>query len=150
MQIEIVDRQRTQRLDVAALGRFARELVRVKPARDADRMVVCLVSDRVMCGYNLRFRGKRSTTDVLAFPDDGKPDPGGTRHLGDIAISVPRAARQAREAGHPLAREVRVLLLHGYLHLLGYDHEADDGTMMRVQRRLEARLLAGPLPGARR
>lgn len=143
MRIEIVDRQRA-RLDVGALGRFARELVRIKPARDADRMVVCLCSDQAMSGYNLRFRGKRVTTDVLAFPDDGTPDPAGGRHLGDIAISVPRAARQAREAGHPLAREVRVLLLHGYLHLLGYDHETDNGTMMRVQRRLEARLLAGP------
>jgi probable rRNA maturation factor len=96
-----------------------------------------------MSGYNRRFRGIRSTTDVLAFPGDGTADPQGGRHLGDIAISVPRARRQARAAGHPLAHEVRLLLLHGYLHLLGYDHEADDGRMMRVQRRLEARLLGG-------
>ncbi len=143
MRVEIVDRQRTQRVDLEALGKFARALARAKPPRSGDRMVVCLVSDRAMCGYNLRFRGKRSTTDVLAFPSDGEPDGEGFRHLGDIAISIPRAWRQAREAGHPLAREVRLLLLHGYLHLLGYDHESDEGTMMRVQRRLELRLLAG-------
>jgi probable rRNA maturation factor len=143
LEVEIVDRQRAQRLDLASLRRFARALVRAKPARRVERMAVCLISDRAMSGYNLRFRGKRGTTDVLAFPADGAPDPGGSRYLGDIAISVPRAQRQAREAGHPLAREVRILLLHGYLHLLGYDHETDDGTMMRVQRRLERVLLAG-------
>ena len=90
---------------------------------------------------NRRFRGRDSTTDVLSFPGDSAPDPEGRRHLGDIAISVPTAARQARVAGHGLQRELSVLVLHGYLHLLGYDHETDDGTMLRLQRRLERRLL---------
>ena len=72
------------------------------------------------------------------------PDPEGGRHLGDLLISVPQAARQAGERRHSLARELRVLVLHGYLHLLGHDHETDGGRMMRLQRRLERRLLPGP------
>jgi probable rRNA maturation factor len=66
--------------------------------------------------------------------------------LGEIVISVPQAARQAEAYGHSLARELRVLVIHGYLHLLGYDHEVDDGTMMRLQ----ARLARALLPPARR
>ena len=58
-----------------------------------------------------------------------------------ILISVAQAARQARAAGHSLARELRLLVIHGYLHLLGYDHEVDNGTMMRLQSRLAKRLL---------
>jgi probable rRNA maturation factor len=61
--------------------------------------------------------------------------------LGEIAISVPQAARQAEARGHSLPRELRVLVIHGYLHLLGYDHEVDDGSMMRLQARLVRRLL---------
>ena len=90
---------------------------------------------------NRRHRAKDATTDVLSFPAGDNPGPEGGRHLGDILISVPQAARQAQAAGHALDRELRVLLLHGYLHLLGYDHETDGGAMMRLQRRLEGRLL---------
>jgi rRNA maturation RNase YbeY len=94
-----------------------------------------------MRALNRRHRAKDATTDVLSFPAGRVPDPEGHRHLGDILISVPQAARQARAAGHPLDRELRLLLLHGYLHLLGYDHERDEGTMLRLQRRLARRLL---------
>lgn len=90
--------------------------------------------------YNRRYRGKDAPTDVLSFPDDPEPDAEGGRNLGDILVSVETARRQARAAGHPLGREVRILLLHGYLHLLGYDHETDGGTMRRVERRLAGRL----------
>ena len=69
-------------------------------------------------------------TDVLSFPS-GEKD-----FLGDIVIDVPYAARQARSRVHSTAREVQILLAHGLLHLLGYDHETDDGTMFRLQRRL--------------
>ena len=93
---------------------------------------------------NRRFRGKDATTDVLSFPGDDGPDVEGGCHLGDILISVERAGAQARQAGVPLERELRVLLLHGYLHLLGYDHERDDGSMMRLQARLAGRLLDDP------
>ena len=90
--------------------------------------------------YNRVYRDRDAVTDVLAFPGDG-PDPDGRTHLGDIVIAAPQAARQARAAGHSLAREARILALHAYLHLLGYDHETDRGEMLRLQRRLERRLI---------
>lgn len=92
-------------------------------------------SDRRLAELNQRFRAKAGPTDVLSFPGDNDDGPFG-RHLGDIAISVPTARRQAVTNGHDLTRELRVLLLHGVLHCLGYDHETDDGTMDRMEARL--------------
>jgi len=85
--------------------------------------------DREMRRVNRDFRGKDEATDVLSFPGEGE-------HVGDILISVPTARRQAAAAGHPVERELKVLLLHGLLHCMGYDHETDDGTMERLERRL--------------
>ena len=134
MEITVLNRQRAHRIDRHGLVRFVERLASELPPDGADRMAVCLVSDLRMRELNRRFRGVDRTTDVLSF--EGGPDPEGGRHLGDILISVPKARVQAREAGHSLTRELRVLLLHGYLHLLGYDHEKDHGTMNRLQRRL--------------
>jgi probable rRNA maturation factor len=103
---------------------------------------VALVSDRKMREFNHRYRGLDSTTDVLSFPGEADEAPDGERHLGDIVISVTSAALQARQARHSLSRELKLLALHGYLHLLGYDHEVDDGSMARLERRLVRRLLA--------
>lgn len=141
MEITVWNRQRLRRVDGAKLSRFVARLAAEIPHGRADRLGVCLVGDRAMREANRRHRAKDGTTDVLSFPAGARPDPEGGRHLGDILISVPQAARQARAAGHALDRELRVLLLHGYLHLLGYDHETDAGVMMRLQRRLEGRLL---------
>jgi len=116
-------------------------MVRAAPATSAASLSVALVGDAAMRRLNATFRGKDRTTDVLSFPAGGGPDPGSRRLLGEIAISLPQAARQARAAGHPLAREARILLIHGYLHLLGYDHEVDDGTMLRLQGKLVVKLL---------
>ena len=91
---------------------------------------VAFVDDMMMRDLNARFRGKDRPTDVLSFPS-GERD-----HLGDIAIATPTARRQARRSGHSAAREARRLLLHGFLHLLGYDHDADDGKMAKVEARL--------------
>ena len=79
---------------------------------------------------NRAFRGHDSLTDVLSFPADM------SLFLGDIAIATGVARRQANEAGHSIATELRVLALHGLLHLLGYDHDRDDGQMKRVEARL--------------
>ncbi len=93
-------------------------------------MTVLLTTDAEIRRLNRSFRNCDRTTDVLSFPFDGDLEPR-KAHLGDIAISMPRAARQARRAGWPLASEIALLITHGYLHLLGYDHETDDGIMRR-------------------
>jgi len=91
--------------------------------------VLTLTGDEHLREYNRRYRGLDEPTDVLAFAAQEKPSdqrfqaPPGTEHwLGDIVISLPRARRQASEAGHPMDDEVRLLAVHGLLHLLGYDH----------------------------
>ncbi len=122
-------------------GRPAREpglrlwLTRIAPARARGRVVVALVPDRVMRRLNRAYRGRDEVTDVLAFPAGPGPQPAGPA-LGDLVIATGRAARQAREAGHAVRRELRILALHGLLHLLGYDHHGDGGRMARVERRL--------------
>lgn len=107
--------------------------------------VVTLTGDEHLREYNRRYRGLDEPTDVLAFAAQEKPSdqrfqaPPGTEHwLGDIVISLPRARRQAREAGHPVNDEVRLLAVHGLLHLLGYDHaEADqERTMTALTNRI--------------
>ncbi len=100
----------------------------------AESLGVRFCGDREMRRANRTWRGKDQTTDVLSFP-------GEEPHLGDILISVPVARRQAGAAGHPVERELKVLLLHGILHCLGYDHETDEGEMERLERRLRRRWL---------
>jgi len=102
-----------------------------------------LVGDRFMRRLNRLYRRKDHTTDVLAFPmPSPQPSPlrgGGLgRGLGDIVISLPQAERQAAQAGHPLEREMAVLVIHGLLHLLGYDHERSAREARRMSRRERA------------
>jgi probable rRNA maturation factor len=97
---------------------------------------VCFCGDRRMAGLNRRWRRRNGPTDVLAFPS-GETD---ARFLGDIVISVPYARRQARRRGESPSRELDRLLLHGYLHLLGYDHETDNGEMDALEAKLRRRL----------
>jgi rRNA maturation RNase YbeY len=103
---------------------------------EAREVSVFFCGDGRMAALNRRWRRKNRSTDVLAFPA-GEPSAG---FLGDIVISVPYATRQARRRGGPPSRELDRLLLHGYLHLLGYDHEADDGEMDALEATLRARL----------
>jgi rRNA maturation RNase YbeY len=90
--------------------------------------------DRRMRTLNRRYRRRDGSTDVLSFPA------GGGALLGDIVISLPYAQRQARRRRQPASEEIDRLLLHGYLHLLGYDHETDDGQMEALEARLRRRL----------
>lgn len=94
-----------------------------------------ITSNREVRALNLRFRGEDRPTDVLSFPSGS-----GIGSLGDIAIAFPYARRQALALGHSPEVELRVLLLHGVLHLLGYDHENDRGRMRRAEERWRARL----------
>ncbi len=130
------------------LGQYAGDL-RKRLAR--GRGFVCLFADdRELRRLNRRFRGVDRATDVLSFPSGGaglQP----ARELGDIAISVERAARQAAEQGHSLETELRILMLHGVLHLKGLDHENDGGRMARAETRWRRRfgLPAGLIERAR-
>ena len=103
-------------------------------------VAVHFLDDRSMAELNRRFRHQNKTTDVLTFPSDSEDDGAGSRHLGDIVISVPRARRQARAARHALATEVRYLLLHGLIHALGFDHETDRGEMNALEMRMRERV----------
>lgn len=142
--VEVVNRQRKRRVATGPLGAFLARVARSAPAPGDATVTVCLISDRAMRVLNERWRGRPRTTDVLSFPS-GEALPGGApAHLGDIAVSVEQAARQAAERGGGLSGELKRLVLHGWLHLLGYDHEADDGTMVRLERKLARRLLAAP------
>ncbi len=104
------------------------------PASAKGDVSIAVVSDRRMRALNRQFRGKDTATDVLSFPATHMP--GVSTFLGDIVIAVGVATRQAREAGHPVSTELKILALHGLLHLLGYDHDTDDGKMARAEARL--------------
>ena len=98
---------------------------------------VLLSDDPALRRLNRRFRGKNKPTDVISFP---APPEIAAQHAGDLAISVETAQRQAEEQGHSLRDEVRVLLLHGLLHLSGMDHETDKGEMASREAELRTRL----------
>jgi probable rRNA maturation factor len=102
-------------------------------------VTVLLINDAAIRKLNRRYRGKNESTDVLSFPVDASIT-GPEKMAGDLAISVPAARRQAAEQGHALSTEIKVLILHGLLHLAGYDHEIDTGRMARRERLLRGRL----------
>lgn len=121
------------------LGSWMEELVtELAPAYDS--VGVRFAGDRAVRRLNRDFRGKDKATDVLSFPGEESPE---GRHLGDIVISIPTAARQAASRGAALEDEVKLLLLHGVLHCLGHDHETDQGEMEKLEGRLRRRWLKG-------
>jgi probable rRNA maturation factor len=127
LQVEVVSSARTS---VERLGGWLR---RVAPARARGKITVAIVPDSRVRALNRRYRKKDKATDVLSFPADERG------YLGDVVIAAGVARRQAKGAGHTLQTELRVLALHGLLHLLGYDHETDSGQMWRLERRLRAK-----------
>jgi probable rRNA maturation factor len=133
LAVVILNRQRRQRIDAPRLRRVLRGAG--KTLGVGGEVSVVLAGDRLLRRLNRDFRGKDRPTDVLSFPGAG-----GDEGLGDVVISVPTAARNARRLGHSVPRELDILTLHGFLHVLGYDHETDDGTMERLERRLRGRL----------
>jgi probable rRNA maturation factor len=125
-------------VDIVASGRIrapglGRWLESIAPPRAKGTATVAIVPDARVRALNRQYRRTDRATDVLSFPA-GEPG-----QLGDVVIAYGVARRQAAEAGHPIATELRVLALHGLLHLLGYDHEADNGQMRRIEQRLRRR-----------
>jgi probable rRNA maturation factor len=128
----ITYRRKPASLDLEALETFAGTL-RTRVAR--GREFHCrITNDAELQQLNSQFRGKDYATDVLSFPS-GEEDP-----IGDIAISMGRARAQAKEFGHGVEDELRILMLHGVLHLTGLDHETDSGEMRRAEQRWRKKL----------
>lgn len=141
--IEILNRQRKLRVDGEHWRAFTEKATKVLPAPRSEGagVTIAFVSDRAMRELNLRWRGKHGTTDVLSFPaeqDEYEKREGSS--LGDIVISAEQAARQAGENSLTFEDEVAQLILHGLLHLCGYDHETDHGEMDRMELRLRRKL----------
>jgi probable rRNA maturation factor len=159
----ILNRQRRVRVSISGLEKFlaaARKRLRLAPRS----LTVALVTDAQIARWNRAYRGKNRPTDVLSFPTDGSQaepatrrkyhQPRGARaagvsasasesapgYLGDIAIAPAVARRNALRLGRAFDHEMRILILHGILHLLGYDHETDSGEMDRRENRLRSDL----------
>jgi probable rRNA maturation factor len=128
----LVNRQRSVSADWSGFRAYLSDL----QSRVAKKTFsVCLVSDRAMRRYNRDFRQQDKTTDVLSFPLEDDPE-----NLGDIIIAVPTAQENASSYGLTLNDELKVLALHGVLHLMGHDHETDRGQMSRLERQWSLRL----------
>ena len=160
----IVNRQRRVRVSVRGLEKFL-DLARKRLRVSVDALTVCLVSDSEMARWNSAHRGKKGPTDVLSFSTNG-PEPNrpkrksraqrksrvsssaasfrdaftNSSYLGDIAIAPAVARRNARKFSRSFDTEMRILMLHGMLHLMGYDHESDAGQMHRRERQLRREL----------
>jgi probable rRNA maturation factor len=130
----LLNRQRLRPVSAPRLRRVLRSAAAALRVRGELSLV--LAGDGLLRRLNRVYRGKDKATDVLSFPGEG-----GEAGLGDIVISVEAAAKNARGLGRTLAQELDVLALHGFLHVLGYDHETDDGRMDRLEGRLRKRLL---------
>lgn len=133
--IEAVNRQRKIRIETKAWESFA-EKAATAIGRQGSSATIAFVSDSSIRRLNRQFRGIDKATDVLSFPADETDN----LNLGDIAISVETAAKQAKENGLTLDEEVAQLILHGLLHLCGYDHETDNGEMNRLEVRMRKKL----------
>jgi probable rRNA maturation factor len=141
--IEVVNRQRKLPIDVERWKGFTEKVVKVVPTTGAKSagVTIAFVSDRAMRELNRLWRHKRGTTDVLSFPagqDEFETVEGST--LGDVVISVEQAARQAKDNDLTFDQEIAQLILHGLLHLCGYDHSTDNGEMNRLELRLRRKL----------
>jgi len=133
--IEVVNRQRRLQIDTRTWSNFATKAL-AAIGKSESSATIAFVSDKKIRELNRQFRGVDKATDVLSFPSD-EPD---GQDLGDIAVSVDTAAAQAKENGLKLDEEIAQLILHGLLHLSGYDHETDNGEMNRLELRLRKKL----------
>ena len=136
-EVALAGAARFPSLDADRLSAWMEELVADLAPKFAT-VGVRFAGDRTVQRLNRDFRGQDQATDVLSFPGIESPE---GRHLGDIVISVSTAERQATRRGAALEEEVKLLLLHGVLHCLGYDHETDRGEMERLEGRLRRRWL---------
>ena len=136
----IINRQRQKKVNHESWRGFAAQALAALDKTEHNATIV-LLSDAAIRKLNRKFRGKNYPTDVLSFPAVAEPFETGDRdNLGEVIISVERAAGQAKQNRLSLDEEVKRLILHGLLHLSGYDHETDDGEMNRLELKLRRRL----------
>jgi len=132
--IDVVNRQRILKITSASwTSRVAKMLEAI--GKSDSSVTIAFISDKKIRELNRQFRGVDRATDVLSFPSDS-----GDAEMGDIAISVETATKQANQNGLTLDGEIAQLILHGLLHLSGYDHENDNGEMNRLELRLRKKL----------
>jgi len=132
--IEVVNRQRGKKIDTGSWVAFAEKAIDAI-GKHGSSATIAFVSDNSIRKLNQQFRNTDKATDVLSFPS-GEED----TNLGDIAISVETAAQQAKDNDLTFENEIAQLILHGLLHLSGYDHETDNGEMNRLELRLRKKL----------
>lgn len=141
--IEVINRQRLFPINRAALARLSRQVLdRIN--RPAATVTITFIRDAAMQRLNRTWRGIDAPTDVLSFAyhESDETDTGAeAEQLGDVIISVETAARYAQKLGLTFDDEIRTLVIHGTLHLAGYDHETDNGEMNRLERRLRKELI---------
>jgi probable rRNA maturation factor len=144
----VLNKQKKVRLAARPLQEFLRKTQRELKIGNSE-ITIAFVSDAEMARCNEAYRKKKGPTDVLSFPATAGarqkklPKANGTKQsesLGDIAIAPETAKRYAKKNGRTLSSEIRVLMLHGVLHLMGYDHESDQGQMNRIEQKLRRRL----------
>ena len=137
---EIINRQRKIKFDWKIFQDFTETAIDKIPEAANKSAVIAFVSDKKMRELNKTFRGKNFTTDVLSFPFEADEFDSDVNNLGDIIISVEQAARQSKENDLDLETEIKQLILHGILHLCGYDHETDNGEMNALELKLRDKL----------
>jgi len=138
--IDVVNRQRRRKIVAKQWRKFTEKALRAI-GEDSRSATIVFVSDEAIKKLNRRFRGQSLATDVLSFPTAVESFEENDRaHLGDVVISVERAAAQAKANKLSFSSEVAQLILHGLLHLCGYDHETDKGEMNRLELRLRRKL----------
>ena len=138
--VEVINRQRKRKVDAKRWREFATRALQSVTA-DSRVATIVFVSDDSMQKLNRQFRGKNYATDVLSFPAQPEVFEKDLKaSLGEVVISLDRAAAQAKENGLTFTNEMQQLILHGLLHLCGYDHESDHGEMNRLELKLRKKL----------
>ena len=138
--VEVINRQRKRRVNSTRWREFAARALQAT-GKSKHEVTIAFVADAAIKKLNRQFRGKDYATDVLSFPTQHERfEKNLKRNLGEVVISLDRAAVQAKENGLTFTNEVEQLILHGLLHLSGYDHETDHGEMNRLELKLRRRL----------
>lgn len=142
--IEVINRQRLRAIDKKEVAQLAQAVLQ-RVGRAEQTLTITFIRDRAMQKLNRDYRGLDKPTDVLSFAYHEEPGfahaEADALHLGDVVIAVETAERYARELGLTFDRELAHLIIHGTLHLAGYDHETDNGEMQRLERKLRKALL---------